>query len=377
MRFHQFNKPLLLEADSRIQHAEDIIFFEGSAGAMRVLNSLRNLEKGGYSDVTVKWDGSPAIIFGRNQKGEFILTDKGGFVAKGYDGKATSAEALEAMLKARPGYAKNPKGYGPFVANMKNVFAMYEKTVPNSYVGFFKGDLLYFNTPKIEEGSYVFKPQIVTYSVDTNSELGKKISASKTGVVVHSQVGIDGIETKPTDTDNFIGDEVLVFPPVTVEKAPQVPNAPLDNAERIIKKDAQAIDSLLNKSTLGSLQITDFANILYAYTNSKVDTGLSNLGGDFAQWLETTPRVSNNKKVKIAQYIQDNAQGFSSLWEVVNTIMKVKDQVIQDMDNQSSTVKQSINGNTGGEGYVLASPKGAIKLVPRATFSAANRAVQR
>jgi len=63
MRFHQFNKPLLLEASARIQHAEDIIFFEGSAGAMRVLNSLRNLEKGGYSDVTVKWDGSPAIIF--------------------------------------------------------------------------------------------------------------------------------------------------------------------------------------------------------------------------------------------------------------------------------------------------------------------------
>jgi hypothetical protein len=164
---------------------------------------------------------------------------------------------------------------------------------------------------------------------------------------------------------------------VTVEKAPQVPNAPLDNAERIIKKDAQAIDSLLNKSTLGSLQITDFADILYAYTNSKVDTGLSNLGGDFAQWLETTPRVSKNKKVKIAQYIQDNAQGFSSLWEVVNTIMKVKDQVIQDMDSQSSTVKQSINGNTGGEGYVLASPKGSMKLVPRATFSAANRAVKR
>jgi hypothetical protein len=148
MRFHQFNKPLLLEASARIQHAEDIIFFEGSAGAMRVLNSLRNLEKGGYSDVTVKWDGSPAIIFGRNQNGEFILTDKGGFVAKGYDGKATSAEALEAMLKARPGYAKDPKGYGPFVANMKNVFAMYEKAVPNTYVGFFKGDLLYFRLKK-------------------------------------------------------------------------------------------------------------------------------------------------------------------------------------------------------------------------------------
>ena len=29
------------EADARIQHAEDIIFFQGSKGAMRVIDSLR------------------------------------------------------------------------------------------------------------------------------------------------------------------------------------------------------------------------------------------------------------------------------------------------------------------------------------------------
>jgi hypothetical protein len=54
-----------------------------------------------------------------------------------------------------------------------------------------------------------------------------------------------------------------------------------------------------------------------------------------------------------------------------------KDQVIADIDAQGGTVQQNIGGQAGGEGYVLAHPEGDIKLVPRSTFSAANRAVQR
>ena len=57
--------------------------------------------------------------------------------------------------------------------------------------------------------------------------------------------------------------------------------------------------------------------------------------------------------------------------------MMAKDQVIADIDAQGGTVKQSIGGQAGGEGYVLAHPEGDIKLVPRSTFSAANRAVKR
>ena len=86
MRFVEFRniqRKQLME-DARIQHAEDFLFYDGSAGAVRVLNSLEKLEKG-VEDVTLKWDGSPAIIFGRNENGRIVLTDKSGFTAKGYD----------------------------------------------------------------------------------------------------------------------------------------------------------------------------------------------------------------------------------------------------------------------------------------------------
>jgi len=77
MRLREFSVPHRqpLSEAARIQHAEDIVFWEGSAGATRALQSLRNLDQGGHKDVTIKWDGSPAVIFGRDANGEFILTD--------------------------------------------------------------------------------------------------------------------------------------------------------------------------------------------------------------------------------------------------------------------------------------------------------------
>ena len=366
-----------LKEAARIQHAEDIVFWEGSKGATRALQSLRNLDQGGHKQVTIKWDGSPAIIFGRNAGGEFILTDKSGFTAKGYDGRSKSAKELEQMFLNRSGCKnrENP-GYVKFAGNMKAIFDEYERATPKDYVGFFKGDLLYFTTPPIRDKNYVFKPNIVEYAVDVTSDLGKKIGASKTGVVIHRQVQPDGTETPLQDPGIFVSNDVLVVPPITAERAPQVPHAALNKLEQVIKKDAAAIDSLLDQNKLRQMQMSDFSNILYAYTNSKVDTGLSGLGSDFGKWLETA-KVSDKKKAKIAEYINDNTAGFSALWETVNTIMMAKDQVIADIDAQGGTVQQNIGGQAGGEGYVLAHPEGDIKLVPRSTFSAANRAVQR
>ena len=66
--FYQSNSIPLMEG-ARIQHAEDIVFWEGSNGAVRAVEALKNLEKGSHIDVTIKWDGSPAIIFGRDENG--------------------------------------------------------------------------------------------------------------------------------------------------------------------------------------------------------------------------------------------------------------------------------------------------------------------
>jgi len=373
-----------LNEGARIEHLEDLVFRElpPSKGANRALQSLIDLERGGHTDVTVKWDGSPAIIFGRDSDGNFILTDKSGFGAKGYDGKAKSAKDLQAMLMNRPGAQRDPEGYGQFASNMADIYDEYEKATPKDYRGFFKGDLLYFNTPDVDGGDYVFKPNIVEYRVKQDSELGKKIGASKTGIVIHREVDETGAEGPLKNGNIFQGNEVLVVPPVTVSSAPTVDDTSVNELKAIISKDSAAMDKLLDINALTQLKLKKLPEVFYAYMNSKVDTGLTDLGRDFVQWIQARNQLSATAKQKIIEYVGNNQQGFNALWEVVAKIQQVKDDVINQLDNQpGAPVRSSMSSGDdsvdGGEGYVLAHPEGDIKLVPRQTFSKYNRAVER
>ena len=377
MRFFEF--AILNEAEARIQHAEDLIFFEGSRGAIRAVEGLKQLEQGGHEDVTIKWDGSPAIIFGRNADGEFTFTDKSGFVKKGGVERATSGDDLEQFLLNRGGGANRDKPDRiEFAGQMKQAFDLYEKAFPKDHVGFFKGDLLYYTTPPTQDNKFVFTPNIVTYYVDTGSDIGKRISQSQSGVVIHRQIDEQGNESAINiDVNTFFeGNDVLVFPPVTVSKAPRVIDSEVDNLKVLISKHARNLDDLLNKEALVQLKLTAFSDILYKYVNQKVDTGLANLGSDFTSWLATS-KVSKPMQERIITYITEHKAGFQALWAVVVGIQKVKNDIINQFDNHDSDIKASIGDTPGGEGYVLAHPQGDIKLVNRSGFTAANRAVQR
>ena len=373
----------IINEAARIDHAEDIIFWEGSRGAVRAIESLKSLEQGSHKDVTIKWDGSPAVIFGRNEDGEFIFTDKSGFSAKGYDGKATSAKALKQMLSNRPG-ASNPDpakqaGYQKLIGNMTSAYNAFEKSVSKDFRGYLKGDMLYFNTPKLEGDAFVFTPNIVTYTVKANSSVGQQIKASTCGIVIHRLVDEAGTERSLAGDEVeriVIGNEVLVLPPVTVQQPPNIDDSSITALKKIVSKNASAIDSILDSQKLRDMKITDLPKIFYAYVNSKVDTGMSGLAKDFIVWLKQS-KVSAPKQQKIIDLINSNVAGYNAIWQIVEGIMKVKDNIINQLENQEADIKASIKGEQGGEGYVLAHPEGDIKLVPREYFSKANRAVER
>ena len=374
MRFFEF-KQIIKEAEARIQHAEDFVIFNGSKGAAHALESLKSLEQGGHKDVTIKWDGSPAIIFGRNENGEFVFTDKSGFVKKGGVERATSGDDLEQFLLNRGGGANRDKPDRiAFASNMKEAFSVYEKAVPRDFKGYFKGDLLYYNTPPVEENKFVFTPNIVTYRVDVNSDLGKKINQSKTGVVIHRQMDGEGNETAiQVDPESFFaGNEVLVVPPVTVSKAPNVVNDDIKGLQALVSKSSAGIDKLLDKNVLAELKLADFDKIMYLYMNQ------TNMQKDFFEWLKTS-KVSVPKQKRLVDYIRQNKQAFEDLWKIVGATQAIKNDIIDQFDSHDADVTASIGNNAGGEGYVIANPKGDLKLVNRGEggFTQANRAVQR
>lgn len=366
---------ILLE-DARIHHLEDFVLWNGSQGARQALDALSNINKN-LKSVTIKWDGAVGVIFGRNPNGEFIFTDKAGFVAKGYDGRATNPDDLAAMIQSRAKDVSKAEDYKIFADKMKSVFPIIQSATPDDLEGYYKADILYFRQPELKNGRYQFKPNVVTYSVAADSALGKKIARSEVGIVIHSKINEQGTPEPMTDDLGFRGSKLLVVPPVTVSNPVQLDTTLLDQTQSYLDQNARAIDTVLDKNKLSAMKVSDFANILYTYVNSKVLTGMKDLGRDFVKWLTTTSSVSRNKQGKIVEYVKQNISGFNALWKVFAGIQAAKDAVIAQLDSQSADVVASINNQPGGEGYVIQTAQGPIKLVNRAGFSKMNFALNR
>ena len=174
----------------RIEHPEDMVFDMGSRGAQQALTGIVNTARQPET-ATVKWDGKPAIIFGRKPNGDFVLTDKSGFLAKGYDGLATSPDMIARIMAARGGER------GELVAIYQKLFPLLRAATPPDFRGYVQGDLLYSRQPAQVKGQYVFQPNTVKYAVDANSDLGRKIGASDAAVVIHTQLDAPGASATP------------------------------------------------------------------------------------------------------------------------------------------------------------------------------------
>ena len=243
----------------------------------KAITKLHQVETSPKS-ISIKWDGSPAVIFGRNENGEFVLTDKSGFGAKGYNGKVTSGDDLEQMfLNRAKGEIEDSRR--EFASKMKNIWNTVESVIPEDFRGYLHGDLLWFATPQSKDGRLIFKPNVTTYSVDAKSDIGKKIINYDVGIVVHVVIDLDGNKSN-VDMGQLRAGKTWIMPPVYVTKSPGVDLPEVDRLESYLKSNANAIDKLL--AVPAELKMADFGNILYTYINNSVKAGnLDKLGTEF------------------------------------------------------------------------------------------------
>lgn len=361
---YQADAQHLSEAPSgaRIQHVEDLVIWDGVAGGKRAMSILANLATDPKS-ATIKWDGSPAVIFGRNEQGEFVLTDKSGFGAKGYDGKVTSGEDLESMFLRRGKEAPDQKRK-EFASAMRGLWDKFEAATPADFSGYVHGDLLYYTTPSLINGRLEFTPNTTTYSVDPNSEIGKRILNSETGVVLHQTIGLDGSHG-PVDASVFQPGALLVMPPATVATAPKVDVRGLNKLSAYLTPD---IDQMLTPPA--ELKMTNFQDLIYTYVNNKTKAGtLDTLGQDFAEWINSNDKVSDNKKQRVVEYVLENKAAFGKLFKFIVSVMNIKDTIIDQLDQHPADIQAHTAGTPGGEGYVIG---GDTKLVNRRKFTQAN-----
>ena len=166
--------------NTHMTHIEDRVLYGGVKGAREAIFALRGMrdmlagQSSKTTDVTVKWDGAPAVFAGIDPTdGRFFVAKKGIF-------------------------NKNPKVYktnadidgdtsGDLASKLKVALSELSKLGIKNVV---QGDLLFtddVSTDTIDgEKYYTFQPNTIVYAVPVNSDLGKKINKAKIGIIFHT-----------------------------------------------------------------------------------------------------------------------------------------------------------------------------------------------
>jgi hypothetical protein len=364
---------LITESKARIDHPEDFVFDGGSQGAKRALSALLHAAENPHM-VTIKWDGSPALIFGRDEDG-FTLTDKSGFSNKKPTGLPRSASELNNMLFMRKPDEPNRERYAQGIAS---IFDQLESMVPETFRGFIHGDLLWLGRPPVANGAYVFKPNKVSYSIPVSSPLGQLISRSKVGIAVHGLYGSrEDSEPESIDDVDSIGlrtsqDVVTMGSQISDLERTPLPKALITKMEGMLGKLSPSIDRFLDKSALSSRQITDLPDLMKRYLNSRAYAGthgFSDAANGFSEWVSSFRGLTERKRANILKWLEEHRQEHAATWSAIDLLTTLKDRIKSDIDRQTSTkVGTELGGKPGHEGYVADTPQGRIKMVNRPHF---------
>ena len=169
------------EKNTHLEHLEDDIINRGSQGgvnAVNFLNAVRNMlagNIGGKLNMSVKWDGAPAVFCGQNpENGKFFVGTKSVF------NKTPKINYTTSDIR---------KNHGGELAN--KLMVCLRELPKLGLSGVYQGDLLYtrgdLKGANIDgEKMITFTPNTITYAVPADSDIGRRIARAKLGIVFHT-----------------------------------------------------------------------------------------------------------------------------------------------------------------------------------------------
>ena len=170
------------EKNTHLEHLEDDIINRGSKGgvnAINFLNSVRNMlagNIGGKLNMSVKWDGAPAVFCGTNpENGKFFVGTKSVF------NKSPKINYTPTDIR---------RNHGGELANKLQVCL---RELPKLGLdGIYQGDLLFtrgdLKAVAIDgEKMITFTPNTITYAVPAGSDIARRIARAKLGIVFHTK----------------------------------------------------------------------------------------------------------------------------------------------------------------------------------------------
>ena len=384
-----------------LEHLEDEILnygVDGGRAAINFLRSLRDMLAGNARssiNMTVKWDGAPAIFAGIDPADDkFFVAKKSVFNVdpKLYKTEQEIDDDLKGTLNSK------------FKTALEHLGTIGIR-------GVIQGDLMFTDdvTKETIDGTeyYTFQPNTIVYAVPVDSDLGTVINNAKIGVVWHTtykgtelqdmtaSFGVDISGLKKSSNvwmDDATYKDVAGKATMTSKETAAV-TADLSNTGKTFKKiNAVKLKKFLNlqESMTGALAGAS----LKTYNNSKVRAGekITNPKAHakgYEKWVKDSIQKQINKAKSDAgkkkytniqkEYLREVGKHTKNLTEIItfqNYLVDAKSKIVNKLNSVkglTDTFIKTANGFevTNPEGYVAIDrvSGGAVKLVDRMEFS--------
>ena len=385
--------------NTHMVHIEDRVIYGGVKGAREAILALRSLRdmlagnSNSSTDVTVKWDGAPAVFAGIDpQDGQFFVAKKGIF------NKDPKVYKSEADVRADTSGDLAEK----LVIAYKELKDLGITDVIQGDVMFTKGDL---NSESIDGEKYItFQPNTLVYAVPAKSDLAKTMLKANLGVVWHTTykgkdfasmkasfgVNLKGLKKKPSvwyqdaDLQDLSGTATLTK--LDTEEVTQA----LSKAGKIFQKIKSTTLSELESNQALAIKLETFNNTLVR--KGERITSTAKHVQDLIAWFdlkfkkEYEKRSSDKGKANVTAkheeemkfFSKENKKNLDLMFQLMNAIVDAKLIIINKLDKlkEIDTFVRTRNGFkvTGSEGFVAIdrASNGAVKLVDRMEFSTNN-----
>ena len=393
------------DKNTHLEHLEDDIINNGYAGGQNAIAFLEELNGmlSGHStkkvNISVKWDGAPAIVCGPSpENGKFFVGTKSVF------NKTPKVNYNIADIR------KNHEGP---VANILRECLQYLSGLGMKEI--LQGDLMFTNSSKKkttykdpsgkQEQMISFQPNTIVYMVPENTPFGRKIDRSKLGIVFHTTYKGKDFQSLKTSfganvsklrrTPNVWFDDATYKDVsgnalMTIGESQQLQKT-INMASGSLKKSKEMLNKIkTEKNTLSvGVQLKTYLNsFIRAATDLPSTKETANKFREF--YKERTQKeidsVKTDKAKEKYQTIQDTGLKFidkhnESVYfacATYKTLQTAKGIIISKLNKAKSigTFKRTDNGlvATNPEGYVAVDKKDkkAVKLVDRLEFSIQN-----
>jgi len=383
-----------------LEHIEDEILnfgIDGGRASINFVRSLRDMLAGASRssvNMTVKWDGAPAIFAGIDpEDGKFFVAKKSVFNVNPKLYKSSSEVDADVS--------------GALNSKFKIALAEFSKL---GIKGVLQGDLMFtddVDTTTIDGKSfYTFQPNTIVYAVDVNSDLGKQIKNAKIGVVWHTTYSGNALQ----DMKASFGANISGLNKTSTVWMDDATYKDVSGKATMTAAETEKVTASLSSAgstfrTINSALLTKFLTLqngftgnlagasLKTYNNSKVRQGqkITNAKAHaqgYLKWVEDafqkqidklkTPKNKEALEVKKKETIRELKKHTTNLANIItfqNHIVDAKMGIVSKLNTVKSigTFIKTSNGFkvVNPEGYVAIDrvSGNAVKLVDRMEFS--------